>query len=92
MQILEILTYILLEPNQIQMIKFLSKPTISLNKTKLNETHKVKWDINSKNKIPDNEIKDFCQEYKKLNSTVKKNDIDKKLFTIVNLELDQFFE
>ncbi len=92
MHILEILTYILLEPNQIQMIKFLSKPTISLNKPKLNETHKVQWDINTKNKIPDNEIKDFCQEYKKLNSTVKKNDIDKKLFTIVNLELDHLFE
>ena len=92
MQILEILTYILLEPNQIQMIKFLSKPTISLNKPKLNDTHKVHWDINTKNKIPDNETKDFCQEYKKLNSTVKKNDVDKKLFTIVNLELDHLFE
>jgi len=84
MQAIEVLAYIMIEPSQTRMIKFLTKPIISLTKTNQIE-NKMKW--NSDN-ISESEINDFCQDFKKLKTNIKKTNIEKRLFTIVNNEID----
>ena len=84
MQAIEVLAYIMIEPSQTRMIKFLTKPIISLTKTNQIE-NKMKW--NSDN-ISESEINDFCQDFQKLKTNIKKTNIEKRLFTIVNNEID----
>lgn len=74
----------MIEPSQTRMIKFLTKPIISLTKTNQIE-NKMKW--NSDN-ISESEINDFCQDFQKLKTNIKKTNIEKRLFTIVNNEID----
>ena len=84
MQAIEVLAYIMIEPSQTRMIKFLTKPIISLTNTNQIE-NKMKW--NSDN-ISESEINDFCQDFQKLKTNIKKTNIEKRLFTIVNNEID----
>ena len=84
-QTLEILTYILLEPYQRTMLKFLSKPSISLvNKLNIMEhlTDNIYIDIN------DEELNEFCTMFKYLQNSNSKNNIEKRLFQLVNLEMN----
>jgi len=91
MQILDILTYILLEPSQIKMLKFASKPVISINKRK-SSTNKITWNLDNDNEENEIDIKDFCKGYKEIQTTIKKTKINKKLMTIVNEELDNLID
>ncbi len=86
-QMLEILTDLMLEDNQIRMIKFLSKPIISLG-VHNNLRNKITWNPEEDEQISEKEIDDFCYEYKKLYKKTYKNNIEKKLFHIINLEID----
>ena len=88
----DILIYILLDPSQIEMRNFLSKPVIS-NKKEINiisNSVKINVDDGENNNI-ENEVNDFCKGYKKIKSSLKKTAIDQKLCKIVNLELDNLF-
>ena len=87
MQIIEVMAKVILEPSQTRMIKFLSKPTISLTKT-IKKTNKVKWNLNEENNISDSEIDDFCEEFKQLKTNIKKSNIEKRLFNMVNSEIE----
>ena len=87
MQINEVMAKVILEPSQTRMIKFLSKPTISLSKT-IKKTHIVKWNLNEENNISDDEIDNFCEEFKKLKTNIKKTNIEKRLFNMVSSEID----
>ena len=87
MQMLEILTDLILEINQIKMIKFLSKPIISLG-VHNNLRNKITWNAEEDEQITEKEIEIFCKEYKKLYYNKNKNHVEKKLFHIVNLEID----
>ena len=86
MQAIEVLAYVMLEPYQTRMIKFLTKPIISLSKT-FNISNKVNWNLNEDN-ISESEMDNFCKEFKKLKTNIKKTNIEKRLFTIVNNEID----
>jgi hypothetical protein len=86
-QAIEVMAKVILEPAQTRMIKFLSKPTISLSKT-IKKTHIVKWNLNEENNISDDEIDDFCEEFKKLKTNIKKTNIEKRLFNMVSSEID----
>ncbi len=92
MQMLDILIYILLDPNQIEMINFLSRPVISSKKENTVIPNSIKINIdNADNNNTENEINDFCKGYKKIKSSLKKTTIDQKLYNIVNVELDNLF-
>ena len=86
-QILELLTAIILEPNEIKMIKFLSKPIISLDFDK-NRKNKITWNAEEDNYISETEINEFLQEYEKLQKNINKTNIKNKLFDIINLKID----
>ena len=89
---LDILIYILLDPNQIEMINFLSRPVISSKKENTVIPNSIKINIdNADNNNTENEINDFCKGYKKIKSSLKKTTIDQKLYNIVNVELDNLF-
>ena len=92
MQMLDILIYILLDTNQIEMINFLSRPVISSKKENTVIPNSIKINIdNADNNNTENEINDFCKGYKKIKSSLKKTTIDQKLYNIVNVELDNLF-
>ena len=86
-QILELLTALILEPNEIKMIKFLSKPIISLDFDK-NRKNKITWNAEEDTYISETEINEFLQEYEKLQKNINKTNIKNKLFDIINLKID----
>ena len=87
MQMLALLTDLMLEINHIKMIKFLSKPMIALG-VHNNLKNKITWNAEEDEEITEKEIDNFCKEYKNLYNNNNKNHIEKKLFHIINLELD----
>ncbi len=86
-QIIEILTYLILDSSQIEIIKFLSKHLLSLDNQDTIK-NKVTWNAIKDNKMPDNEIYNFCKGYKKLQNSFQKTMIEKRLLDIVNKEID----
>ncbi len=54
------------EPFQTRMIKFLTKPIISLTKTNQIE-NKMKWNTDN---ISESEITDLCQDFQKLKTNI----------------------
>ena len=84
-QSLEILTYILLEPYQRTMLKFLSKPSISLA-NKINIIEKLNKHFSTD--ITDDELNEFCSMFKYLHKSIYKNNIEQRLFHLVNLEMN----
>ncbi len=86
-QIIEILTYLILDSSQIEIIKFLSKHLLSLDNQDTIK-NKVTWNAIKDNKMPDNEIYNFCKGYKQLQNNFQKSMIEKRLLDIVNKEID----
>ena len=86
-QIIEILTYLILDSSQIDIIKFLSKHLLSLDNQDTIK-NKVTWNAVKDNKMPDNEIYNFCKGYKQLQNNFQKSMIEKRLLDIVNKEID----
>ena len=83
-QTLDILTYILLEPYQRTILKFLSKPSISLV-NKLNIMEQLTEDIYIG--INENELNEFCKKFNYLQNINSKNKIEKRLLHLVNVEM-----
>ena len=50
--------------------------------------NKVTWNAVSDNKIYDNEFKDFCKGYKKLQNTIKKTNINQRLYEMLSNEIE----
>ena len=84
-QTLEILTYVLLEPYQKTMLKFLSKPSISLVNN-FNVLNQLNVDFNVD--INDEELNEFCSMFKYLQNTNDKNNQEQRLFELINLEIN----
>ncbi len=84
-QTLEILTYILLEPYQRTMLKFLSKPSISLV-NKINIIEKINEHLCID--ITDDELNEFLSMFKYLQNNIYKNNNEQRLFQLVNVEMN----
>ena len=86
MTALDILIYSLLEPYQMKMLKFVSKPSISVA-NQINTMQQFKQDFNVE--ITEDEIRELLEQVKIIEQ--KKNNrtnVEKKLCEIVNVELE----
>ena len=70
------------------MLKFISKPSISLVK-KFNVLEQLNHEINVD--INDEELDEFCTMFKYLQKTNYKSNEDQRLFELVNLEMNNLF-
>lgn len=85
MQQIDLLNYILLEPKQSKMIHFLSKPSLSLNNTKdLFDFLQLKHNVD----VSDKEIEEFYNYLQFLNNKNNKNLIEKRLFNLAVIQLN----
>ena len=87
MQLLDLLNYSILEPNENTILQFLSKPSISLAQRKdiYDKIHKVN-DIDSK------EIDDLYTSIKTLSSKRDKTPMQKRLFKLTKIEMGAFMK
>ncbi len=88
-QLIELLNYIILEPYQAILIKFISKPSVSLvNKIDIFEKimNKNNFDISNK------EFENFEKGFKFLCEKKEKNNLEKRLLNLVNLEINNLLE
>ena len=85
MQMVELMNFILLDKYQFVMFKFLSKPFISLNN---------KFDLfdsivkSYKNDFSEEDVNEFKKGYKFLYNKNNKNQQEKKIFSLVTMEID----
>jgi len=84
MQIISILNKIILNDEQRTLLKFLSKPIINLN-GKINN-----FDLFFNEKIEKNEIEEFINDYKILLEKENKTNKEKRLFKLINDDLNNF--
>ena len=84
MQIISILNKIILNDEQRNLLKFLSKPIINLN-GKINN-----FDLFFNEKIEKNEIEEFINDYKILLEKENKTNKEKRLFKLINDDLNNF--
>ena len=89
MQQLELLNYILLEPNERIILDFLSKPSISLT-NQVDIQQKIYLQYQSY--IPYYEIDDFTNYYKNLLKKKNKNNIEKRLLNISTIHLNNIIK
>ena len=88
-QLIELLNYIILEPYQAILIKFISKPSVSLvNKIDIFEKIMNKNNFEISNK----EIENFEKGFKFLCEKKEKNNLEKRLLNLVNLEINNLIE
>ena len=84
MQIISILNKIILNDEQRNLLKFLSKPIINLN-GKINN-----FDLFFNEKIEKKEIEEFINDYKILLEKENKTNKEKRLFKLINDDLNNF--
>lgn len=84
MQIISILNKIILNDEQRNLLKFLSKPIINLN-GKIDN-----FDSFFNEKIEKNEIEEFINDYKILLEKENKSNKEKRLFKLINDDLNNF--
>jgi len=89
MQMIELFNFILFEPYQNTILKFLSKPYLSITSYKFNLIDFLPKMF--KTEFTKQELTDFTHGYKKLLKTRKKNIIEEKLCNMVNLEIGNLF-
>ena len=88
-QLIELLSYIILEPYQAILIKFISKPSVSLvNKIDIFEKIMNKNNFEISNK----EFENFEKGFKFLCEKKEKNNLEKRLLNLVNLEINNLLE
>ena len=88
-QLIELLNYIILEPYQAILIKFISKPSVSLvNKIDIFEKIMNKNNFEISNK----EFENFEKGFKFLCEKKEKNNLEKRLLNLVNLEINNLIE
>ena len=89
MQMIELFNYILFEPYQNTILKFFSKPYISISSYKCNLI-----DLLPKmycTEFTKEELNDFSNGYTKILETKNKNQIEEKLYRMLNLEIGNYF-
>ena len=89
MQMIELFNFILFEPYQNTILKFLSKPYLSITSYKLNLIDFLPKMF--KTEFTKQELTDFTQGYNKLLKIRKKNQIEEKLCKMANLEIGNLF-
>ena len=89
MQMIELFNYILFEPYQNTILKFLSKPYISISSYKCNLIDLLPKLYNTE--FTKQELDDFSNGYTKILEMKKKNSIEEKLSRMLNLEIANFF-
>ena len=88
MQQLELLNYVLLEPEESNMIYFLSKPSLSLaNQIDLYHNVLLKYHVD----VSKSEIDDFIEYFMYLINKKNKTIIEKRLLKIANVQLYNLF-
>lgn len=85
MATLEMLTYIILEPYQMKMLKFLSKPSISVA-SKINKVNQLKEDL--KMDITEDEMRELLNHLNIIENNMKTSNIEKRLYDIINMEFE----
>jgi hypothetical protein len=85
METLEMLTYIILEPYQMKMLNFLSKPSINVA-NKINKGNQLKEDL--KMDITEEEMKELLSHLNIIENNMKKSNIEKRLYDIINMEFE----
>ena len=89
MHMIELFNYIFFESYQNNILRFLSKPYISLSHNKYNLIEYLpniyKPDFNYQ------EYNDFIISYNKIIELKDKNKIEEKLYNMINLEIDNLF-
>ena len=85
MATLEMLTYVILEPYQMKMLKFLSKPSISVA-SRINKVNQLKEDL--KMDITEEEMKELLSHLNIIENNMKKSNIEKRLYDIINMEFE----
>ena len=89
MQMIELFNFVLFEPYQNTILKFLSKPYLSITSYKFNLIDFLPKMF--KTEFTKQELKDFTNGYNKLLKIRKKNQIEEKLCNMVNLEIGNLF-
>ena len=89
MQMIELFNYILFEPYQNTILKFLSKPYISISSYKCNLIDLLPKMF--KTEFTKEEFNDFLNSYTKIIELKNKNPIEEKLFRMINLEIGNLF-
>ena len=84
MQIISILNKIILNDKQRNLLKFLSKPIINLNGNINN------FDLFFNEKIEKKEVEEFLNDYKNLLEKDNKSNKEKRLFKLINDDLNNF--
>ena len=89
MQQLELLNYVLLEPEESNMLYFLSKPSLSLaNQIEIFHNIILKNHVN----VSKSEIDDFAEYFMHLMNKKNKTKVEKRLFKIANVQLYNLFK
>ena len=89
MQMIELFNYILFEPYQNTILKFLSKPYISISSYKCNLIDLLPKMF--KTEFTKEEFNDFLNSYTKIIELKNKNPIEEKLFRMINIEIGNLF-
>jgi hypothetical protein len=83
---MDIMKYLMLNKNQINLFNFLSKPSVSnTSKTELTETLKEKFSCN----FNEQEINRMYQSYQQMSRNPDSNEVDRKLMGIVISEVER---
>ena len=88
-QLIELLNYIILEPYQSILLKFISKPSVSLV-NKIDIFEKIIYKNNSE--ITEKEFENFEKSLKFLFEKKVKNNLEKRLLNLLNLEINNLIE
>ena len=84
MQIISIINKIILNDEQRDLLKFLSKPIINI-KGEINN-----FDFFFDENIEKNDVEKFLNNYKKLKDKENKTEEEKRLFNLINSDLNNF--
>jgi hypothetical protein len=88
MQQLELLNYVLLEPEETNMLYFLSKPSLSLaNQIDIFHNESLKYHVH----VSKHEIDDFTEYFMHLLNKNNKTKVEKRLLKIANIQLYNLF-
>ena len=88
-QLIELLNYIILEPYQSILLKFISKPSVSLV-NKIDIFEKIIYKNNFE--ITEKEFENFEKSLKFLFEKKVKNNLEKRLLNLLNLEINNLIE
>jgi hypothetical protein len=90
MQEIDLLKFILLNPEQLQIFNFLSTPAVIINDNRTDVFKQLQEEINNKDCLDKLQVEKIYNSYSSMVSQGKHKSIDKKLIQLFNNELDNF--